>query len=198
MSQVKGAEELGAAGVLIYSDPRDDGLVTTDNGYASYPHGPARNPTSVQRGSVQYISLYPGDPTTPGYPSYKDAERQEGINIPKIPSLPISWDTAKQFLEGLKDGSDTGAYPQLDGRISENLVKMVNHGMCLVIALDSNSRNSSYAPVDNKVTPIWNTMAAIPGHIKDEVVVLGCHRDGEYDAYFTTLQRLMTVLFQLG
>ena len=33
--------------------------------------------------------------------------------------------------------------------------------------------------VDTKVTPIWNTMAAIPGHIKDEVVVIGCHRDGQ-------------------
>jgi len=32
--------------------------------------------------------------------------------------------------------------------------------------------------VDNKVTPIWNTMAAIPGHIKDEIVVIGNHRDG--------------------
>jgi hypothetical protein len=31
--QVKGAEELGAAAVLMYSDPRDDGTVTTENGY---------------------------------------------------------------------------------------------------------------------------------------------------------------------
>jgi hypothetical protein len=34
--------------------------------------------------------------------------------------------------------------------------------------------------VDTKVTPIWNTMAAIPGLIKDEVVVIGCHRDGQW------------------
>ena len=32
--------------------------------------------------------------------------------------------------------------------------------------------------VDQKITPIWNTMAYIPGHIKDEVVVVGNHRDG--------------------
>ena len=32
--------------------------------------------------------------------------------------------------------------------------------------------------VDQKVTPIWNTMAYIPGHVKDEVVVVGNHRDG--------------------
>jgi N-acetylated-alpha-linked acidic dipeptidase len=32
--------------------------------------------------------------------------------------------------------------------------------------------------VDNKVTPIWNTVAVIPGHITDEVVAIGNHRDG--------------------
>lgn len=58
--QIKGAQERGAIGVLIYSDPRDDGIVTEENGYVAYPAGPARNPTSVQRGSVQFISKYPG------------------------------------------------------------------------------------------------------------------------------------------
>lgn len=33
--------------------------------------------------------------------------------------------------------------------------------------------------MDTKVTPIWNAMAVIPGIIKDEVVVIGNHRDGE-------------------
>ena len=62
--KIKGAQERGAVGVLIYSDPRDDGAVVVENGYKPYPQGPARNPYSVQRGSVQFISLYPGDPTT--------------------------------------------------------------------------------------------------------------------------------------
>ena len=33
--------------------------------------------------------------------------------------------------------------------------------------------------VDERVIPIWNTMAVIPGHIKNESVLLGCHRDGK-------------------
>ena len=155
--KIKGAQELGAAGILIYSDPRDDGFVTEDNGYLPYPLGPARNPTSVQRGSVQFLSLYPGDPTTPGYPAYENAKREEGANIPKIPSLPISWANAHELLKELKDKEDED--PRiLNGRTSKRQVKIVNN-------------------VDNKVTPVWNTMAAIPGHIKDEVIVLGCHRD---------------------
>ncbi|KAL5527160.1 hypothetical protein ACEPAG_5951 [Sanghuangporus baumii] len=144
--KVKGAQERGAVGCLIYSDPRDDGSVRYQNGYAAYPYGPARNPTSVQRGSVQFISLYPGDPTTPGYPSYENSTRTDGENIPKIPSLPISWNTASRLLQEIETGGQN------------RTIKLVNN-------------------VDDKVTPIWNTMAVIPGHIKNEVIVVGNHRD---------------------
>lgn len=84
--------------------------------YNSYPYGPARNPTSVQRGSVQFLSIYPGDPTTPGYPSYENSTRTDGENIPKIPSLPISWNTASRLLEEIKEGG------------KNRTVKLVNHG----------------------------------------------------------------------
>ncbi|GJJ08028.1 hypothetical protein Clacol_002235 [Clathrus columnatus] len=144
--KVKGAAERGAIGVLIYSDPRDDTGITVENGFEPYPHGPARNPTSVQRGSVQYLSLYPGDPTTPGYPAYANSTRVEGGNIPSIPSLPISWNNAQVLLKEIEKGEGAGS------------IRLVNQ-------------------VDTKITPIWNTMAVIPGHIKDEVVVLGNHRD---------------------
>lgn len=60
--KVQRAQELGLVGVLIYSDPGDDGEITIENGYKYYPEGPARRPNSVQRGSVQYLSLHPGDP----------------------------------------------------------------------------------------------------------------------------------------
>lgn len=54
--KVKRASELGMAGTVMYSDPGDDGEVTEENGYKTYPDGPARHPSSVQRGSVQYLS----------------------------------------------------------------------------------------------------------------------------------------------
>jgi N-acetylated-alpha-linked acidic dipeptidase len=109
----------------MYSDPRDDGQATVSNGYAPYPDGPARNPTSVQRGSVQYLSVYPSDPSTPGTPAYENATRVEGWNLPKIPSLPISFSNAERLLEevgGLHEGR------LLSGRVSETKVKLVNHG----------------------------------------------------------------------
>lgn len=54
--KVKRAQELGMVGVVMYSDPGDDGEITEKNGIATYPHGPARQPSSVQRGSVQFLS----------------------------------------------------------------------------------------------------------------------------------------------
>ncbi|KAL0070019.1 Vacuolar protein sorting-associated protein 70 [Marasmius tenuissimus] len=161
--KIKGAEELGAAGVLIYSDPRDDGYVTVENGYTPYPQGPARNPTSIQRGSVMYLSKHPGDPTTPGYPAYEGAERQTPVNLARIPSLPLSWRNAQRLLEEIEEiyiphEPAVNGRRKLSGKHSASKIRLVNH-------------------VDYNVTPIWNTMAAIPGHIKDEVVIVGCHRD---------------------
>jgi hypothetical protein len=86
----------------------------------SYPHGPARNPTSVQRGSVQFISIYPGDPTTPGYPSYENSTRLNATSIPSIPSLPISWANAQILLQ------------EIEGK--NRVVKLTNHGALYFIA----------------------------------------------------------------
>ncbi|KAK7045085.1 Zn-dependent exopeptidase [Favolaschia claudopus] len=159
--KVKGAEELGAAAVLMYNDPRDDGFLTPENGFKPYPAGPARNPTSIQRGTVAYANIYPGDPTTPGYPAYPDAERLEGTNSPFIPSLPISWNNAQHLLAELSLGGaelDLDEARKLNGRSSNATVRVVNR-------------------VEEKVMPIWNVMAAIPGHVRNEVVLVGGHRD---------------------
>ena len=54
--KVKRAQELGMVGVIMYSDPQEDGEITEENGYKAYPEGPARNPSAVQRGSTQFLS----------------------------------------------------------------------------------------------------------------------------------------------
>ena len=124
---MQGAAERGAVGVLIYSDPRDDGSVTVENGYEPYPAGPARNPTSIQRGSVMYLSIYPGDPTTPGYPAYENATRVEATNVPNIPSLPLSWANAKLLFEEELGGIHEGT--TLNGRVGSRKLRMVNDGV---------------------------------------------------------------------
>ena len=52
------AQEHGAAAVIIYSDPKDDGYYRGD----AYPKGPWRPPSGVQRGSVGYMFQFPGKP----------------------------------------------------------------------------------------------------------------------------------------
>ncbi|UQC83951.1 glutamate carboxypeptidase II [Colletotrichum lupini] len=102
--KVRAAEQYGAAAVILYNDPQEDGEYTVENGYEPYPHGPARHPKIIQRGSVDYFSVAVGDPTTPGYPSLPDTdlERQDpGHATPRIPSLPISYADAIPFLQAL-------------------------------------------------------------------------------------------------
>ena len=96
------AQDHGAIGCIIYSDPRDDGFAVDD----AYPKGAARPASGFQRGSVADMPLYPGDPLTPGYGATKDAKRiarEDAPTILKIPVLPISYGDAEKFL-GALDG----------------------------------------------------------------------------------------------
>ncbi len=98
------AEQRGAAGVLLYSDPQDDGYYKGD----AYPDGPWRPESGVQRGSVQYLFKYPGDPETPGVASTLDLPDSARIpnektgNQPRIISIPISYHDAAPILKALK------------------------------------------------------------------------------------------------
>ena len=94
------ASEHGAIGCIIYSDPADDGYSVD----TTYPAGPARPPRGFQRGSVEDMTLYPGDPLTPGVGATKDAKRlaiSEAATILKIPTLPISYADAQVLLASL-------------------------------------------------------------------------------------------------
>lgn len=60
--KVKRAQDLGMIGTVLYTDPGDDGDKQEVNGYKQYPEGPARHESSVQRGSVEFLSVRAGDP----------------------------------------------------------------------------------------------------------------------------------------
>ena len=67
-----------------------------------------------------------GDPTTPGYPAYENATRTDGSNIPKIPSLPISWNNAQKLLAEIAPPAESR---KLTGLASKSTIKLVNHGV---------------------------------------------------------------------
>jgi len=160
------AEQRGAVGVLIYSDPQDDGYYQGD----AYPDGPWRPETGVQRGSVQYLFKYPGDPQTPGIastPDLPDSARMDPLktgNQPTIISVPISYHDASPILQALKGPivpkGWQGALP-----FSYHL-----GGSGVRVHLISDQ--------DYKVRTIWDVIGKIKGtEYPDNWVVVGNHRD---------------------
>jgi N-acetylated-alpha-linked acidic dipeptidase len=161
--KVKEAQDRGALGVLIYSDPADDGYAQGD----PYPDGPMRPHQAIQRGSVQFLSLGPGDPTTPGYASLVGARRvprDKLATIPKIPSLPIAYAEAEKILRRLG-----GANAPEGWQGGLPFAYHLGPGTAAV-ALD--------VRMDEGLKPIYNVFARIPGAAEPErLVIVGNHRD---------------------
>ena len=96
----KVAQEHGAIGCLIYSDPEGDGYFQGD----VYPKGPYRNEHGAQRGAVMDLPVRPGDPITPGEGATENAkriDRKDADNLLKIPVHPISYADAEPLLRAL-------------------------------------------------------------------------------------------------
>ena len=96
----KVAQEHGAIGCIIYSDPKEDGYYQGD----VYPKGAFKNEYGVQRGSVMDMVIYPGDPLTPNVGATAKAvriDRSEAKNLLKIPVLPISYHDAQPLLAAI-------------------------------------------------------------------------------------------------
>ncbi|MBL0927584.1 MAG: M28 family peptidase, partial [Phycisphaerales bacterium] len=93
------AEQFGAAGVIIFTDPED-------SGYAKglmYPEGGFATPRQLQMGSILVLP-YPGDPLTPNYEATEDAPRLDpsAVGLPKIPVQPVGWSAAEKILSRMK------------------------------------------------------------------------------------------------
>jgi N-acetylated-alpha-linked acidic dipeptidase len=161
--KVKEAQDRGALGVLIYSDPADDGYMKGD----VYPDGPMRPPSAIQRGSVQFLSLGPGDPSTPGYastPGAKHLTREKMDTIPKIPSLPLSYGEAEKILRRL-------AGPRVPDEWQGGLPFAYHLGPGLAVA-------AMDVQMDDGIGSIYDVIVRIPGTTEpDSLVLLGNHRD---------------------
>ncbi|KAF4631811.1 hypothetical protein G7Y89_g6323 [Cudoniella acicularis] len=174
--KVKRAQELGMVGTVIFTDPGDDGQATDENGVDLYPNGPARNPSSVQRGSAQFLSIAPGDPTTPGYPSKPGVPRQpvEG-KIPSIPSIPISYVDAIPILSAL---NGHGPSPKNFNKHWESNLGLKYKGVEYNVGPSPDNLVLNLVNEQEYVTtPLWNVIGVINGTLPDEVIVIGNHRD---------------------
>ncbi|KAF2111743.1 hypothetical protein BDV96DRAFT_581692 [Lophiotrema nucula] len=103
--KVVDAQKFGFAGVIMYSDPADDGFKKGK----TWPDGRWRPQDSVQRGTVAITGMIAGDVLTPGVASTKDAKRMPKDKNPglvSIPSIPISWIDAQRLLQSLTGHGD--------------------------------------------------------------------------------------------
>jgi len=156
------AEKRGAVGLIVYSDPQDDGYFRGD----VYPRGPMRPAGGIQRGSMMNMN---GDPSTPGWASVEGARRasEDSFPIPHIPIIPMGYGNARRLLEPLAGASVPqtwqGALPFRyhvgPGPVRARLKVKTERG------------TQAYHK-------IWNTVGIIRGERwPDEWVVVGGHRD---------------------
>jgi N-acetylated-alpha-linked acidic dipeptidase len=161
------AQQHGAAGVVIYSDPADDGYFQGDK----YPHGPWRPDTGVQRGSVQYMFKYPGDATTPNVastPNLPESKRlplSQVTSLPTIPSMPLSYRDAGPILENLG-----GPVAPREWQGALPFSYHVGGGGVVKVHMR--------LKMDFAQRTIWDVVGKITGsELPDEWVVTGSHRD---------------------
>jgi N-acetylated-alpha-linked acidic dipeptidase len=153
--KVRAAQEAGAAGVILYNDPQEDGLFKSENGFSVFPEGPARHPSVIQRGGVSSLSVGAGPYPEPEF-------------TPHIPSISISFRDARHLLEALRGhgmcrshlpSGWQGGLPGIGyfSGPSQMLVDLIN--------------DTEY--IDTK---LYNVIGTIKGALS-ECVVLGNHHD---------------------
>lgn len=159
----KVAQEHGAIGCIIYSDPMEDGYFQGD----VYPKGSFKNEYGVQRGSIMDMVIYPGDPLTPFIGATENAKRlkkEDAENLLKIPVLPISYHDAQPLLQALG-----GPVAPSDWRGALPFTYHIGPGKTSVrLKLE----------FDWKIVPAYNVIAKIKGsEFPDQWIVRGNHHD---------------------
>jgi N-acetylated-alpha-linked acidic dipeptidase len=156
------AEREGAAALIIYSDPAEDG----DKRGKVYPDGPWGPASHIQRGAITYDFIVPGDPLTPGWASLPDAKRidiKEARSVPKIIAVPMSWRDAKPLLENMN---------------GEEAPRDWQGGLPIKYRLTGAVRVHVKADMDTSVMPNYVVEARLRGaEFPDEWIVMGNHRD---------------------
>lgn len=159
--KVHTAERSGAAGIIIYSDPADDGYARGD----AWPAGPWRSSELIQRGNAKYGWLWQGDPLTPGEPA-RGAPRlapAEAPTLPRIPAAVLSWREAEKILRRL--AGPVGP-PGFQGGLP--FTYHAGPGPAAVrldVAMDAGPR------------AVRDVIGRIPGRDPDRTVLLGGHHD---------------------
>lgn len=156
------AEKMGAAAMLIYSDPKEDGYARGK----VFPDGPWGPDSHIQRGAITYDFMVAGDPLTPGWasvPGAKLIKPEEAVSLPKIMAVPMSWRDAKPLLE------------QMGGPVAP---RAWQGALPIQYRLGGEARVHLKVDMDTSVQPNYVVEARIRGaQHPEELVLMANHRD---------------------
>jgi len=160
--KVATAQARGARGILIYSDPADDGFHKGE----PLPKGPWRGAFLLQRGNAKLSWFFHGDPLTPGKPAVAGADRlrpEDAPTLPRIPAVALSWNAARPLLEGLSRKAPEGFQGGLDFAYGTG---------------PGPARVALSVEMDASLRPIANVFGRLRGREEPESeVLLGTHHD---------------------
>lgn len=161
--KVHTAEHAGAAGIILFSDPADDGFVRGP----VWPPGYWRGEQMSQRGNAKYSWFWHGDPLTPGLPAVANAARLDFSTAPTLPRIPVvalSWGEARHLLDGL------------GGPVAPEGFK---GGLPMTYRLGPGAVRARLAiEMDNRLRTIRNVVARIRGsQAPERMILLGGHHD---------------------
>ncbi|MDE2797632.1 MAG: M20/M25/M40 family metallo-hydrolase, partial [Gemmatimonadota bacterium] len=161
--KAKVAGDNGAVGLILYSDPADDGYMRGD----VYPRGPWRSADAIQRGTVKYIFQHASDPLTPGWAATADAQRisiAEATDLPEIPVVPLAYRDAEPLLKAL-----AGPNVPADWQGGLPFAYHIGPGPAKVRVK---------VRCDHSTRPIYNVIATLEGtEYPDQWIILGNHHD---------------------
>ncbi|MBM4187498.1 MAG: M28 family peptidase [Gemmatimonadetes bacterium] len=157
------AQARGAAGVVMYHDPIEDGYWVGP----MYPKGPMRPPFASERGGAADSRFFTGDPLTPGWaatPNARRLAREESPLLLQIPMMTLGYGEALRFLERLE-----GPVAPNDWKGAFPITYRLGPGP---------ARARMVVKSDWSLKPIYNVVARIAGERHpDQWVIVGCHHD---------------------
>ncbi len=165
--KAKFAEASGAAGLIIYTDPKDAGFTRG----LTFPEGPFYNESTIQRGSV-LTTDFTGDPLTPFEPALSrdgktkvDRLDPAKAQLHTIPVTPISYGSAQKILEKMKGEPVPNGW---QGGLP--FTYRVTGGDDLKVRLKVDQERA--------FERVYNVVGTLKGsEYPDEWIILGCHYD---------------------
>lgn len=165
--KAKFAEEAGAVGLIIYTDPVNGGFTSG----LTYPEGRFSDESAIQRGSLLTLDYY-GDPLTPFEPAMpldgdSNVERldPEDVDFHTIPVAPIGYGSANEILSRMTGEPVPGGW---------------QGGLPFTYRLTGGGELQVQLEVDqpHDFTRITNVVGTVEGsEYPDEWIILGSHHD---------------------